>query len=88
MEAPWPELAGQPRPFEVVVTVPRTDGGEPLVPYALPAAVLGCWSADRVIASVTVLAPGPSGAVAAAEVLMPELTRASRAALTVHAVTT
>ena len=88
MEAPCPELASQPRPFEVVVTVPRTDGGEPLVPCALPAGVLGCWSAEQVIASVTVLAPGPSGAVAAAEVLMPELTQASRAAVTVQAVNT
>jgi hypothetical protein len=31
MDALWPELPGQRRPFEVVVTVPREDGGEPLV---------------------------------------------------------
>jgi hypothetical protein len=27
MDALWPELVGQRRPFEVVVTVPRDDGG-------------------------------------------------------------
>ena len=36
VDAPWPELAAQRRPFEVVVTVPRKDDGEPLVPRALP----------------------------------------------------
>lgn len=30
----WPELAEQRRAFEVVVTMPRQDGGEPLVPRA------------------------------------------------------
>jgi hypothetical protein len=31
----WPEPTGQRRRFEVVVTVPREDGGEPLVPLAM-----------------------------------------------------
>ena len=31
MNALWPELA-EDRPFEVVLTAPREDGGEPLVP--------------------------------------------------------
>jgi hypothetical protein len=84
MDVLWPELAGQRRAFEVVVTVPRGDGGEPLVPRALPPEVLGCWSADQV-ASVTVLAARPSGAVAAAEALVPELTRSAGAVVTVRA---
>jgi hypothetical protein len=49
----WSELSEQPRTFEVVVTVPRSDGGEPPVPCTLPAEVLGCWSADQVVVSVT-----------------------------------
>lgn len=84
MEALWPELAEQRRPFEVVVTVPRSDGGEPLVPCSLPAEVIGCWSADQVVMSVTVLAPRPSGALAAAEVLVPDLARAAGAVMTVR----
>ena len=43
----FPDLAEQKRPFEVVLTVPRPDDGEPLVPCTLPAEVLGCWSADQ-----------------------------------------
>ena len=31
----WPELSGGAALFEVVVTVPRSDDGEPLVPRAL-----------------------------------------------------
>jgi hypothetical protein len=58
MDALWPELPGQRRPFEVVVTVPREDGGEPLVPHAMPPEVLSCWSADQVIVSATVLRSG------------------------------
>jgi hypothetical protein len=85
MDALWPELAEQRRAFEVVVTVPRGDGGGPLVPRALPPEVLGCWSADQVVASVTVLAARPSGAVAAAEALVPELTRSAGAVVTVRA---
>jgi len=85
MDALWPELAGQRRAFEVVVTVPRGDGSEPLVPRALPPEVLGCWSADQVVASVTVLAARPSGAVAAAEALVPELARSAGAVVTVRA---
>lgn len=81
MDALWPELAGQRRAFEVVVTVPRGDGGEPLVPRALPPEVMGCWSADQLVASVTLLAARPSGAVAAAEALVPELTRSPRRSL-------
>jgi hypothetical protein len=84
-DALWPELAGQRRAFEVVVTVPRGDGGEPLVPRALPPEVLGCWSADQVAASVAVLAARPSGAVAAAEALVPELTWSAGAVVTVRA---
>jgi hypothetical protein len=80
------ELADQRRAFEVMVTVPRADGGEPFVPHALPPEVLGCWSADQVVASVTVLTAWPSGAVAAAEALVPELARAAGAVVTVRAV--
>jgi hypothetical protein len=75
MDALWPDLAEQRRPFEVVVTVSREDGGGPLVPRALPPEVLGCWSASQVVASVTVLTSRPSLAVAAAEALVPELPR-------------
>jgi hypothetical protein len=85
MDALWPELAGQRRAFEVMVTVPRSDGSEPLVPRALPPEVLGCWSADQVVASVTVLAARPSGAVAAAEALVPELPRSAGAVVTARA---
>ena len=85
MDVLWPELAGQRRAFEVVVTVPRSDGGEPLAPRALPPEVLGCWSADQVVASVTVLAARPSRAVAAVEALVPELARSVGAVVTVRA---
>jgi hypothetical protein len=84
MTALWPELEEQPRPFEVVVTVPRGDGGEPLVPCPLPAEVIGCWSADQVVVSLTVLASRPSLALAAAEVLVPDLAGAPRAEVTVR----
>ena len=84
MDALWPELAEQRRVFEVVVTVPREDGGEPLVPRALPPEVLGCWSADQVVASVSVLCSRPSRAIAAVEALMPELARAAGAVVTVR----
>jgi hypothetical protein len=73
----------QRRPYEVVLTVPREDGGEPLVPRALPAVVLGCWSATQVVASVTVLAARPSVAVATAEALMPDLAQAAGVVVTV-----
>jgi hypothetical protein len=85
MEALWPELPGQRRPFEVVVTAPREDRGEPLVPGTLPPEVLGCWSADQVTVSATVLASHPSAAVAAVEALVPELSRAAGVAVTVRA---
>ena len=85
MDALWPDMPEQRRPYEVVLTVPREDGGEPLVPRALPAAVLGCWSTTQVVASVTVLAARPSMAVAAAEALVPELARAAGALMTVKA---
>jgi len=42
MEALWPELAEQWRPYEVLLTVPREDKGEPLVPREMPPEVLGC----------------------------------------------
>ena len=71
MDALWPELAEQRHAFEVVMTVPREDGEGPFVPHALSRGVLGCWSADQVVASVTVLTSRPSGAVAAAEALVP-----------------
>ena len=38
VDALWPELAEQRRAFEVMVTVPREDGGEPLVPH------VGCYT--------------------------------------------
>jgi hypothetical protein len=79
----FPEIAEQQRPFEVVVTVPREDGGEPLVPRTLPAAVLSCWSADQVVVSLTVLASRPSAAIAAAEVLVPDLATAAGAVVSV-----
>lgn len=85
MIALWPELEEQPRPFEVVVTVPRTDDGEPLVPCALPDEVIGCWSAESVVLSVTVLASRASAAVSAVEVLVPDLAGAARAEVTVRA---
>jgi hypothetical protein len=84
MTALWP-VEEQKREFEVLITVPREDGGEPLVPTTLPAEVLGCWSADQVVVSLRVLAPRPSSAVAAAEVLVPELAGAPKAEVTVRA---
>jgi hypothetical protein len=85
MDVLWPELAGQRRAFEVMVTVPRGDGGEPLVPRALPPEALGWWSADRVAASVTVLAARPSGAVVAAEALVHDLARSAGVVVTARA---
>ena len=84
MDALWPDLAEQRRAFEVVVTVPREDSGEPLIPRALPPEVLGCWSADTVTVPATVLASRPSRAVAAVEALVPELAGAAGAAVTVR----
>jgi hypothetical protein len=84
MEAVRPELASQWRLFEVVMTVPRSDGGEPLVPFTLSAGVLTCWSADEIIVSATVLAGRPSTALAAAEALMPELPEAAKVLITVQ----
>jgi hypothetical protein len=88
MDALWTGLAEQRRPFEVVVTVGREDGGEPVVPRELPPEVLGCWSATQVVASVTVLAAQPSSAAAAGEELIPELARAAGAVVTVKAAVT
>jgi hypothetical protein len=85
MDALWPDMPERRRPHEVVVTVPREGGGEPLVPRSLPALVPGCWSATLVTAPVTVMAARPSLAVAAAEALMPELARAAGALVTVKA---
>jgi hypothetical protein len=81
----WGELPGHRRPFEVVLIVPREDENEPLVPRVLPPEVLGCWSADQVIVSAAVLASGPTGAIAAVESLVPELTRSAGASVTVRA---
>jgi hypothetical protein len=64
--------------------VPRKDKGAPLVPRELPPEVLGCWSADTVTVSATVLASRPSRAVAAVEALVPELAEATGAAVTVR----
>ena len=55
------------------------------MPRVLPPEVLGCWSADQVVASVTVLAWRPSSAVAAVEALLPELARSADAVVTVRA---
>jgi hypothetical protein len=85
MDALWPDMPEQRRPCEVVVTVPREDGGEPLVPRSLPIVVLCCWSATLVTASVTVMAARPSLAVAAAEALVPVLARAAGARVAVKA---
>jgi hypothetical protein len=85
MDALWPDMPERPRPYEVVLTVPHEDGGEPLVPRALPAVVLGCWSATQVVASVTVLAARPSVAVAAAEVVVPDLAQAAGVIVSVKA---
>jgi hypothetical protein len=85
IEALWPELPEQRRPFEVMLTAPREDRDEPLVPRALPPEVLGCWSADQVTVSATVLAPRPSAAVAAVEALVPELAGAAGVDVTVRA---
>jgi hypothetical protein len=85
MDALWPDMPEQRRPYEVILTVPREDGGEALVPRTLPAVVLGCWSATQVVASVTVLAARPSTAVAAAEALVPDLAQATGVIVTVKA---
>lgn len=66
LDALWPEFSGQQRRFEVVVTVPREDGGEPLAPRTLPPEVLTCWSADQVIVSATVVASRLASAAARA----------------------
>jgi hypothetical protein len=84
MEALWPELPEQCRSYEVLLTVPREDKCEPLVPRELPPEVLGCWSADAVTVSATVLASRPSRAVAAVEALVPELAEATDASVTVR----
>jgi hypothetical protein len=84
LDALWPELAEVRRPYEVVLTVPREDDGTPLTPTVLPEGVTGVWSAASVIVSVTVLASGPASAVAAAEVLVPDLARAPGAEVRVR----
>jgi hypothetical protein len=84
MDALWPDLAEQRRAFEVVVTVPRKDCGEPLIPRALPPEVFGCWSATTVTVPATVVASRPSRAVSAVEALAPELAKATGAAVTVR----
>lgn len=83
MEALWPDLPEQKRPYEVVVTVPCQDGGEPLVPRDLPPEVFGCWQANQLTVSATVIASRPSRAVAAVEALIPELAGATGASVTV-----
>jgi hypothetical protein len=88
MEALWPELPEQCRPYEVLLTVPREDNGEPLVPRELPPEVLGYWSAGTVTVSATVVASRPSRAVAAVEALVPELAEAAGASVTVRGAAT
>ena len=73
------------REFEVILTAPRQDGGEPLVPVNLPAGVLGCWSAESAVVSVTVCASRASSAVAAVEALVPELAGRAGATFEVRA---
>jgi hypothetical protein len=85
MTALWPDLAEQRRAYEVVLTVPRPDGGDPSVPRTLPARVVGAWSANQTIVSITVLATYPSGALAAVEALLPDLARAAGSTITVKA---
>jgi hypothetical protein len=84
MEVLWPELPEQCHSYEVLLTVPREDKGEPLVPRELPPEVLGCWSADTVTVSATVMTSRPSRAVAAVEALVPELAGAAGASVTVR----
>lgn len=70
--------------MSTAIPVPREDGGEPFVPHALPRGVLGCWSVDQVVASVTVLVARPSGRCRAAEALVPEPARPAGAVVTVR----
>jgi len=69
--------------MSTAIPVPREDGGEPFVPHALPRGVLGCWSVDQVVASVTVLAAA-IGRCRAAEALVPEPARPAGAVVTVR----
>lgn len=80
-----PDLEVPLRRWEVILTVPREDDGEPLVPFALPGAVLGCWSATEVTASALVDAEKASEAVALAERLAPDLAGSAGARWTVRA---
>ena len=88
MDALWPELAEHRHPFEVVMTCRARTVESPSCRTHLPRGVLGCWSADQVAASVKVLASRPSGAVAAAEALVPELAWSAGAVVTVRAAET
>jgi hypothetical protein len=54
----------------------RSEGGND-GKRAQPPEVLGWWSADKVIVSVTVLACRPPSAVAAVDALAPDLARAA-----------
>jgi hypothetical protein len=85
MEALWPDLPEERRTFEVVVTVAREDGGELPAPRALPPEVRGGWSAGQITVKATVRASSASRAVAVIEALVPELTRAVGATMTVRA---
>ena len=84
MTALWPDLPEARRLYEVVISVPRDDEGGPLVPFSLPDGVVGCWSAGSATVSLTVRAARPSAAVAAAEVLAPDLANSGRAEVTVR----
>jgi copper amine oxidase-like protein len=69
--------------------LPALESGElarrdALVPCSLPDGVVGCWSAGSATVSLTVRAARPSAAVAAAEVLAPDLTNSGRAEVTVR----
>ena len=84
MTALWPDLPEARRLYEAVIRVPRDDEGRPLVPLSLPDGVVGCWSAGSATISLTVRAARPSAAVAAAEVLAPDLANSGRVEVTVR----
>lgn len=78
------ETSEQTRPFEIVMTVPREDSGQPFVSRPLPPGVSGAWSAKSVTISATLTAASASLAVAAIEALVPDLARAEGVRWSVH----
>lgn len=85
LTALFPEIPEDDREFEVTLTALRADGGLPLVPTVLPKGVIGCWSAESAVASVTVMASRASLAVAAVEALLPDLAGVAGAKFEVRA---